>query len=282
MLLAICETIFVEVFISVRSKWIGAVRGLPNVWHAIAIGIVVGRVTAAVGVFANLPTWLALPRSNFALGEEGAMLMPTARNLDTLVSVHTGQPAQIKAIEHPATRQEMPYYHGIISENPDWAQLASEGARVFTTRYVPDTVFAQPAGSIEYAVEPDVDQSLALFGECLALNSADSIFFAGALEIDLTWQQECEVPAEYTVFVHALDEGGRLLAQADGDPLSGILPFALWPEDVVVHDKRFTTLESQPSRLLVGLYDRYTGERVPAFTAAGEPLADHAIPIPHD
>lgn len=201
--------------------------------------------------------------------------MPTAEKIDTLVSIHTGQPAQIVAIEHAATRQEMPYCHGTISVDPDWEQLADKGAQVSTTRYVPDTLFAEPAGSIENAVEPVDSQPVARFGDCLSLQSANVEQSRGKVEIELVWQQECATPAEFTVFAHLLADEGALLAQADGDPLSGILPFSLWPEYPLVYDKRFAILQNHPTYISVGLYDRYTGDRLPGYTAEGVPLTDN-------
>ncbi len=233
-----------------------------------------------IAVFTNLPTWLALPRSHFALGEEGAMLMPTATNMSTLVTTHTGQPARILPIEHAATRQDMPFYHGIVAANPDWEELAAEGAQVFTTRYAPDILFAQPAGMITDTRDLDADAPLARFGECLTLQDAGTIYADGNLEIELTWRQTCGSSAELTAFVHILDEHGRLLTQADGDPLAGILPFAEWPEDVIVHDKRFADSEIQPVNLAIGLYDRYSGERAPVRDAADAPYLDEAVLIP--
>lgn len=235
-----------------------------------------------IAVFANLPTWLALPRTYFALGEEGAMLMPTADKMDTLVTVHSRSPAQILAIEHPETRQEMPYYHGIVAQEPDWSQLATVGAQLFATRYVNKTLFAQPAGSMESAAGAEGAQPLALFEECLILHNVDTHFGKGILQIELVWWQTCEIPAEFTVFVHLLDEKGALVAQADGDPLLGILPFSRWPENALVSDKRWVALESPPAVILVGLYDRYSGERLPAYAADGARLIDDALHIAVD
>lgn len=272
--------ILLQSLIYIRQQMRTYAAGGALVWDIVA-KTVAANEAGQQAVFANLPTWLALPRSYFALGEEGAMLMPTADKMDTLVAVHTGQPAQIVAIEHAATRQEMPYHHGVIAVTPNWPALAAAGAQVFSTRYAPDALFAQPAGSITTSSAADgSSQPLATFGACLALQEAQAIPTGQNADIELAWRQACAVGEEITVFVHILDSEGRLIAQADGDPLAGILPFAQWPEEVLVRDRRFAAVEGQPAVMLIGLYDRFSGERIPAFAADGTLLPDQALRIP--
>jgi hypothetical protein len=83
-----------------------------------------------------------------------------------------------------------------------------------------------------------------------------------------------------TVFVHLLDRNGQLIGQADGDPLGGSFPFELWPNDGPIMDTRLIAVEgAAASGVLVGLYERGSGERLAAFGADGELLQDNAVPV---
>lgn len=88
----------------------------------------------------------------------------------------------------------------------------------------------------------------------------------GACALTLTWEGEQPVSAGYKVFVHAVDEGGQLVAQHDGIPGSGLRPTDSWQPGVEVQDRHGLLLPAtEPGRLQirVGLYDPQTGERLP-------------------
>jgi len=71
------------------------------------------------------------------------------------------------------------------------------------------------------------------------------------------------------VFVHLLGPDGTLLAQADGYPLLGMLPFWLWEPGEIVRDVR--DLGSVPAgeyTIRLGMWELATGKHWPA---AGHP-----------
>jgi hypothetical protein len=85
-----------------------------------------------------------------------------------------------------------------------------------------------------------------------------------------------QVATSYTVFAQLLAEDGRLIAQSDAIPAGGARPTNEWLEGEYVTDPhqlswRETTY-SGPARLIVGLYDPLTGQRLP--TADG---GDHVV-----
>jgi hypothetical protein len=75
------------------------------------------------------------------------------------------------------------------------------------------------------------------------------------------------------VLVHAVDNSGQLVAQADGPPAGGERPTTGWRAGEVVADRR--TLELPPGwrgalTLLVGLYDPTDPDLVPLPARLGD------------
>ncbi len=105
----------------------------------------------------------------------------------------------------------------------------------------------------------------ALFGGQIALLGFD----AAAGKLTLYWQATTDPPADYTVFVHFVDEQGQLVAQADGPPAGGAYPTSLWAAGEIIPDTR-SLPELPPGRtsVVVGLYRPDSGERLPV---AGSP-----------
>jgi hypothetical protein len=93
------------------------------------------------------------------------------------------------------------------------------------------------------------------------------------LPVSLTWRA-LEMPAEnYTVFVHLIDESERVWAQHDGQPVGGWRPTSSWQpgEEITDHHGLALPVDIPPGeyRLVVGLYDATTGERLLVYTGEG-------------
>ena len=93
------------------------------------------------------------------------------------------------------------------------------------------------------------------------------------LEVVLYWRGEGSVGADYTVFVHALDNAGRLQGVGDRQPLDGRYPTSRWKKGDVIID-RFTVplnpcAASGAYNLEVGLYQPTDGKRLALSGAAG-------------
>ena len=99
--------------------------------------------------------------------------------------------------------------------------------------------------------------------------------------LTLYWRAERRPEADYTVFVHLLDEAGNLVAQMDGPPQGGAYPTPWWEAGDEVEDVRRVALPADAGegthRLVVGLYQWGTMERLPVFTGDGMPVPDGAI-----
>jgi hypothetical protein len=80
--------------------------------------------------------------------------------------------------------------------------------------------------------------------------------------------------------VHLVDASGSIVAQADSIPTlaGGVAPTESRRKGEVIADTHLLTVPDAGSyRLLVGLYDPVTGERLPVWDTAGQAVDDAAI-----
>jgi hypothetical protein len=99
--------------------------------------------------------------------------------------------------------------------------------------------------------------------------------------LTLHWQADDTPQQDYTLFIQ-LWQADAQVAGFDGPPLNGDLPTSLWRAGYHlsdVHALATTTLPAGDYRVLVGLYQAQSGERLPAFDAAGTPLPDYAFEV---
>lgn len=108
--------------------------------------------------------------------------------------------------------------------------------------------------------------------------SSESASPGQPLELVLYWQATGTTAQRLAVFVHLVDQDGEFLGQSDGEPGQGALPTSSWVPGEYLVDPHLITVASGadpgPARLLVGLYDPATGERVPWLNEQGQPASD--------
>lgn len=133
-------------------------------------------------------------------------------------------------------------------------------------------LFRQPA--LEQTVGARLGSRLSLVG----YNFSQAPLTGGArFIVELCWQALQPVTTSYTVFVQVLGPDGRLVAQHDGLPAGGALPTSAWEKGEFVRDRHQLDFSiSQPGqyRLIVGMYDARTGERLPVAEAGDGSGAD--------
>jgi len=97
--------------------------------------------------------------------------------------------------------------------------------------------------------------------------------------VRLTWYAPQKLDRDYAVFVHAL-RSGTSIAQHDGDPANGQYPMSQWrPGDMVIDEHVLSgAWDAKSDQVVVGLYRRDTGERLPVVDAAGQ-IAGDSVPI---
>ncbi len=86
--------------------------------------------------------------------------------------------------------------------------------------------------------------------------------FEGASELSLVWGTERSLSDSLRLFVHALDEGGKIAAQWDGVPVDWTRPTSGWlPGEYVTTSHRFDLADAQYD-LRLGWYDPASGQRL--------------------
>lgn len=99
-----------------------------------------------------------------------------------------------------------------------------------------------------------------------------------ALDLKLYWQTSAPVTRRYKVFAQLLTAENELIAQADSFPAAGQRPTTGWLPDEIITDAHTLFLPGDvPAgdyRLIAGLYNPLTGERLPVLADNDEPVAD--------
>jgi len=94
----------------------------------------------------------------------------------------------------------------------------------------------------------------------------------------LHWRPEGEVEEDYKLFLHLLDEEGRLVAQRDSEPGGGMRPTSSWEVGEEIVDRYGVVVgEGTPSgryQLVVGMYEPESGERLPIVDNEGVVIGD--------
>jgi hypothetical protein len=104
---------------------------------------------------------------------------------------------------------------------------------------------------------------------------------AAPCRLILTWTPTTAPTADYTVFIQ-LWQADRMVQGFDAPPFGGDYPTGLWAAGETIidpHPLDLSTLPPGEYRLLTGLYNFTTGERLPAQSAAGNPLPDFAVDL---
>jgi hypothetical protein len=214
----------------------------------------------------NLPMRITPSGRLYPLGFEGITPLPQGVTGSQLVYVHTGiaDGAEAAAFGVVATDDPAAYSYELLGPFLTWDEIAAAVRRnsaAFVAQYEHNRVRLLEAGSVLSGFpHPD---SVAFFGGQVELLAATpSCDHEGTLGLEATWRARGSVQTNVTVFAHALDENGALLAQADGDPLLGMLPFRLWePGDTVRDARQFGSLPPGEYTLILGLWDPASGDR---------------------
>jgi hypothetical protein len=103
----------------------------------------------------------------------------------------------------------------------------------------------------------------------------------GQIELTLYWRALQSMRTSYTVFVHVVGPDGLIYTQRDISPLDGGYPTNMWqPNELVADHHRLTLPDNSPPgqyRLMVGLYNQATMERLPAFNLDRERWAADGV-----
>ncbi|MBI4789486.1 MAG: glycosyltransferase family 39 protein [Chloroflexi bacterium] len=94
----------------------------------------------------------------------------------------------------------------------------------------------------------------------------------------LLWQAISPADRDYTVFVHVLDSAGKIIAQYDHQPQNGAYPTSIWDAGEQIQDSVNLPLpRGGQYKIVVGLYDVETMQRLNVFGADGQALGDYLV-----
>ncbi|HET6314562.1 MAG TPA: DUF2723 domain-containing protein [Chloroflexia bacterium] len=110
------------------------------------------------------------------------------------------------------------------------------------------------------------------------------------LHLTLYWQASERVYERYTAFTHVIDERGDKVGQKDDEPQRGYRPTVLWQPGETIADTLEIPISSTTApgryRIVTGMYNSVTQQRIEAFAADGTslgdyvPLAEIVVPTP--
>jgi hypothetical protein len=145
-----------------------------------------------------------------------------------------------------------------------------------------------PVGGLDYAALPRVFTEPApaaaagiMWDDAIFLPGYDFEFpHADSLVVHVYWGARRRMDDSYTNFFHLIDpETGEVVAQADVIPRGWTYPTNWWEQGEWVEDTVWLSLEGVPPgeyALYTGWYDTESGERLPAYSAAGEAYPDRS------
>ena len=103
----------------------------------------------------------------------------------------------------------------------------------------------------------------------------------GAIDLTLHWQALGPTDKSYKVFTHLVGADGRIWGQKDDFPAQGTKPTSSWVKGEYVEDRYHIPIDPGATpgeyRLLVGLYDLASGQRLPVMDREGKTVGDHAV-----
>lgn len=106
----------------------------------------------------------------------------------------------------------------------------------------------------------------------------------GQLRVVLYWRADQRIEDDYTVFVHLVDQEGRIWGQQDNQPDRGFYPTPFWDVGELVRDEyEFVIDKAAPRgeyRLEVGMYVLDTGQRLRVMEDGAETGGDSIVLAP--
>lgn len=168
-------------------------------------------------------------------------------------------------------------YHGAYVTQAELRERVRQADRVVGFRPAVEEMVV--LAEREDAVPPS--DCLARFDDRACLSEAYVVAQDDLLRIDLTWQFRETLPPGITVFIHVVDAAGNLVAQADGDPVRGLIPLNAWsaPGTALSETRLVTVPGTIVDQVWVGLYDRATGDRLRVQCQPAQTCVDDAVQI---
>ncbi|MCS6849274.1 MAG: hypothetical protein RMN52_16345 [Anaerolineae bacterium] len=272
-----------------------AAIGLAGAWHARDQQAFLARANEPVKAIAlagaelapgeqllaiNVPEWVAPQARRFPMFHEGAIVLADYVEGSDLTLANTGLDRDVRLAQFALPGDPArPYAFQTFGDPFDPVQLRN-AARVLQTHYPREGPRTEWIGGASAQLPSRITVAFA-GGPALAHYHIEPC--REGWTVSLQWRgapSTHELAPTLSAFVQALDANGAKLAQNDGAPLQGLLPFAQLPPDRDIVDRRMLLAPGAAgATLYVGLYDYVTGERLPATDAQGARLDGDALAL---
>jgi 4-amino-4-deoxy-L-arabinose transferase-like glycosyltransferase len=232
-----------------------------------------------------------------AVGEGDAIMLHPASQIETFIQFYEGQAAVhllpqgdfgggLPLLEEMLASHER--IHAVLrgegEEDPGGSveQWLNEHAYSTSEEWFGDirlVLYASPTDSQPASSQQDVNANLQ-HGVTLAAYSlgSETIEAGQILRLTLQWEAREALSEDYAVFVHLVDDEGRVIAQHDSQPVGASRPTTSWVRDEVVSDNHGLLVpEGTPLgeyRLVTGMYLPATGQRLNVLDELGQALGD--------
>jgi hypothetical protein len=219
-------------------------------------------------IFANLPYFFSSYDQHpdgcpnpYPWTPVGAVVIPPYALAQDFVRFNGGPDRPVTAVTIPD------YAPGWNTYGPDQSLAEIRDALPETAVYV-FNLFDGEFLDLTSAWQPGVDigQPKAVFGDEIGLIEAQVNRNAAEIKVVVDWQVLKGGERPLTVFVHLYDSTGALVAQHDGLPAQGFVPWPLWQPGDIITDRHIIPLPAPLAvgdyRLAVGVYDSNSGERL--------------------
>ena len=152
-------------------------------------------------------------------------------------------------------------------------ELTADDVAVFGEFKVPTNPFTSKP---QHPLNTSLGRDIRLTGYDLNMSQAQS------MELVLYWQAVSKITTDYKVFVHIVDQNGKLVAQQDQFPDAWRYPTHIWDAGEQIRDSHLLSLNNLPAgvyRVQIGMYQAETGERLTPIESNGNELKDRQIEI---
>ncbi len=236
-------------------------------------------------LFINFPDRFEYRVPLYPLGYWGMLIAPVSQDLADFTRLSSGLELETESLS------DFPLLAGQIEASPYRVNTRGVDAHaselmyekilwadaVYFTDYQPDGRLAlRWVGDVRET--PATEKRLGQFGGVAELRQVETQAAGGTMQLTLYWVALQPARPTDTIFIHVIDAAGALVGQGDGESLGGLLPPSAWRVGQEIVDRRPVVSEGllPPGeyRLTVGMYDRSTGNRYPAYDRTGQAMPE--------
>jgi hypothetical protein len=198
------------------------------------------------------------------------------------------QPGQVMGFTYQATIEAIPpqptaaFLEVGLYDLQTWERLQAtdEKGEVTPRPYLTRVKVQSPTAPLtpQHTVDINFDNRTRLVGYEY---NVEALLQGKPTPLILYWQVLAPLPADYTIFVHLIDEDGQIANQADGPPLQGAYPTSYWEAGEWLTDPHQfwggNPLPEGKYRIAVGFYEPESGQRLPVINGGGEITGDAGL-----